>query len=786
VAFPALADYLGPDRTRTESYVETYDWGVWAKPDPTGNSCQHTYGTDCIVCTWERTPGSPCGDATYWYKVGTRSEVVERTVTYPEATISGALNGCTLCNGWCSTMPVLSLTASEPVSGYAITLIEGARNGEAFACNGASCDVPLLEGENNFTFWALSSWGDSSQMGSLSARVDTVPPQIEGTLSGTPGEAGWYVSPVTLSASASDPQPGSGIETFTYTWNASPAQPYTGPITVADGVHTLTFRAQDLAGHVSEISQRVQVDTLPPQVNASLAGEQANGWYLSQVTFTAAASDDGSGLARIEYALDGASWQAYTAPVTVGDGIHMLRVRALDVAGNQAEMAPLSFQVDGRSPQIRLTPSWYLWERGEVQVRDGESGLVGVEVEIRDPQGRWPKVVRSYEASGGSFATGIEWDRHFADGVLAPIGSYEVVVKAWDRAGNFARQTASLHIPAPNAPTYTPAPAPTVLPVMVEVSSPTPVPLQLAMETAIPTPTVLVSGFQTFATPPVESQSRTSPTGSGQSPVLWGMAALGAIGVATAYALERRRKRREEEAQQREEAAAEASRRNAAEAARRVQNWLQGQAMLQNALNNPALSDAEKRTVQQQDQTKGIGAALGTLAGLVQAAQERYRTMRERMNRLEDSIKSHYQKPFNQTPISAVIIPPLTSEQYVALSNWNVAAQVATYGITAGVSAGIGAVIGFLVGGPSGAFAGGVIGAIIGATWGTYEVSCLTAVQDQFEQAYNRKESVEVWREGRWSFAVHGAGSSYYAVANGPLSATYVAATTFLMTGKIP
>jgi hypothetical protein len=46
VAFPALADYLGPDRTRTESYVETYDWGVWAKPDPTGHSCQHIYGTD--------------------------------------------------------------------------------------------------------------------------------------------------------------------------------------------------------------------------------------------------------------------------------------------------------------------------------------------------------------------------------------------------------------------------------------------------------------------------------------------------------------------------------------------------------------------------------------------------------------------------------------------------------------------------------------------------------------------------------------------------------------------
>jgi hypothetical protein len=146
-------------------------------------------------------------------------------------------------------------------------------------------------------------------------------------------------------------------------------------------------------------------------------------------------------------------------------------------------------------------------------------------------QGEWCFLLQNlqaYEASGGSFAAGIEWDRHFADGTLAPIGSYEVVVKAWDRAGNFARQTASLHIPAPNAPTYMPAPAPTVLPVMAEVSSPTSVPLQLAMETALPTPTVLVSGFRTVATPPDESQSRTSPTGAGQSPVLWGMAGVAA------------------------------------------------------------------------------------------------------------------------------------------------------------------------------------------------------------------------------------------------------------------
>ena len=57
--------------------------------------------------------------------------------------------------------------------------------------------------------------------------------------------------------------------------------------------------------------------------------------------------------------------------------------------------------------------------------------------------------------------------------------------------------------------------------------------------------------------------------------------------------------------------------------------------MLENALNNPALNDAEKRTVQQQAQIKGIGAALGLLGGLLQAARERYRALDAKIEREE-------------------------------------------------------------------------------------------------------------------------------------------------------
>lgn len=99
-------------------------------------------------------------------------EEQEVTITLPEATISADLQNCGLVDGWCTNSPTLQLTGSEPVDGEVITLIEGTRNGETFACTGNSCAVPGLEGDNSFTFWAHSSWGDTSQMGSLSAKVD--------------------------------------------------------------------------------------------------------------------------------------------------------------------------------------------------------------------------------------------------------------------------------------------------------------------------------------------------------------------------------------------------------------------------------------------------------------------------------------------------------------------------------------------------------------------------------------------------------------------------------------
>ena len=89
--------------------------------------------------------------------------------------------------------------------------------------------LSLTDGIHEISFWAVDEAGLVSQV-NQTYQVDTRPPGIEGNLSGLPGEAGWFTSNVTVSASAFDPQPGSGIEAFSYTLDGSAPASYTSPL----------------------------------------------------------------------------------------------------------------------------------------------------------------------------------------------------------------------------------------------------------------------------------------------------------------------------------------------------------------------------------------------------------------------------------------------------------------------------------------------------------------------------------------------------------------------------
>lgn len=201
----------------------------------------------------------------------------------------------------------------------------------------------------------------------------------------------------------------------------------------------------------------------------------------------------------------------------------------------------------------------------------------------------------------------------------------------------------------------------------------------------------------------------------------------------------------------------------------KVQNYLQGKAMLNAALQRSGLSEDEKNEIREQARQQGVDA------GMKKAVQSL---------KILFTPSAHIHEKKGETSPNGVYIPPLTDAQYVAVKNLNTASQVAFYGVTAGVGAGVGAAIGFFAGGPPGAFAGAVVGAVLGAMWGAYEASCLVSVQNQFDKAYQQSAGLQIWRAG-WAYNIS-SGGNVYSHINAPLSAMYVLITTFALTGKIP
>src|SRR5690606_15144157 len=163
-----------------------------------------------------------------------------------------------------------------------------------------------------------------------------------------------YVGAATVTVTATDE--GSGVDAVEYALDGGDWTAYTDPVTVSDpGEHTVDYRATDVAGNTADGSVSFTVvegdvepepDTTPPEVSAEVAGEQdENGAYVDAASVTVTASDADSGVAAVEYALDGGDWTAYTEPVSVSEpGEHTLDYRATDGAGNTAD-GSVSFTV---------------------------------------------------------------------------------------------------------------------------------------------------------------------------------------------------------------------------------------------------------------------------------------------------------------------------------------------------------------------------------------------------------------------------------------------------------
>ncbi|MGB7876762.1 MAG: Ig-like domain repeat protein, partial [Anaerolineales bacterium] len=294
-------------------------------------------------------------------------------------------------NGWCTGSLSLNLSAVEPQGQDVI--ISGDVNGTAFACPSSTgtstCSIPLPQGSGTVNYIATSATGLTA-LDLSSYKFDNVQLQLDGWLNGTAGSNGWFISSVDVNASVSDPQPASGMAAFEYNLNSAGWESYKGPLNLSDGVHSLKLRASDIAGNTVETNQTIQIDTLTPTLDISVAGTAGtNGWYGSNLQINAAASDSGSGVSAFEYDLNGTGWTTYSDPLDLSDGTYSLSLRVIDNAGNMTE-GTQTFLVDTLAPTIDLSvvgaEGSNGWNTTSVHINaaasDSGSGLSVLEVSV--------------------------------------------------------------------------------------------------------------------------------------------------------------------------------------------------------------------------------------------------------------------------------------------------------------------------------------------------------------------------------------------------------------------
>jgi alpha-tubulin suppressor-like RCC1 family protein len=147
-------------------------------------------------------------------------------------------------------------------------------------------------------------------------------------------------------------------------WTGSSSISYTVPATapLADGTHTIVATVADRAGNVGTVSGSFRLDdTNPttPVITAPADGASVTG----QTTITATASDEMSGLARIEVERGGSLIENLLPPTFTGtwnangtaDGLYTLTATAVDVAGNRGASSTSQIVVDNDPLVLTIT-----------------------------------------------------------------------------------------------------------------------------------------------------------------------------------------------------------------------------------------------------------------------------------------------------------------------------------------------------------------------------------------------------------------------------------------------
>ncbi len=164
-------------------------------------------------------------------------------------------------------------------------------------------------------------------------QTDPTPPVVSYALSGAQGAADWYVGPVTVTWTVTDPE--------------SPiisSDCVTSTISTDGAGHRFTCVARSEGGETQGSTRTFNIDQTPPTVRGEVSGTLGNGgWYTSAVSVAWVVVEQGSGLAQDCPVVN---------DITVDGDNFAFRCTATDRAGNRSAEAAISLKRDATPPSV--------------------------------------------------------------------------------------------------------------------------------------------------------------------------------------------------------------------------------------------------------------------------------------------------------------------------------------------------------------------------------------------------------------------------------------------------
>ena len=420
----------------------------------------------------------------------TVTEDVTFSIDLTPPTVTPAIPTPDGLNGWFVSNPTIPLSALDTLSGVDPGSLEYRWNSLDWTV-GTSVTVSQ-DGTHIVEARANDLAGNTGET-AFEIRVDSVAPTLEIIVtSDTPLQNGWYVSPATATAFATDAT--SGLSKIEYRIDAE-SWVDGSSLTLNDGVHNLRMRATDSAGNQTETSRQVRVDSL-----ASVSSfEPVSGPVSGMASLSGSSADATSGIALVEFSMDdGLTWQGlahaadgkWSIPydTTTGpDGQYTVHVRATDNAGHTETPISLDVSVNNPPPKASLSEWWWIWESGQTKVDPGVTPLGSIRLQIAC--GNLPDVILKFNDLK-KLPSAYTWDRRCGDGTLAAPGEYTVTLTACNIYGKCSSAVGAIRIPegqVTETPTPTATPTQQLTPTR-SASTPTAMPTQAIVLPPVPEP----------------------------------------------------------------------------------------------------------------------------------------------------------------------------------------------------------------------------------------------------------------------------------------------------------